>query len=92
MNDIKSMAELEEEYIRHVAELNRVCRIDNGYIILKIGEVDAYEIEISRCDTCEKIVWWVYQLSEKDWMTLAVLRHFIDLACSYHGLKEVSNT
>lgn len=88
MNEIKSIAEGEKEYKRYVAELDRVCRIESGYIVFKTDEVGEYEIALSRCDTYEKIVWWTFALSEKNWMTLPVLRHFIRLACSHHGLQE----
>ena len=88
MSEIKSMAELEEGYIRHVAELDRSCRIDGGYIIFQTGDDGDYEIELSRCDTYQKIVWWTCQLSSKNWMTLPVLERFIRLACSHHGLQE----
>lgn len=51
MNELKSIAELEEEYKRHVAELDRVCRIDNGYIIFQTSAGGDDEIALSRCDT-----------------------------------------
>jgi hypothetical protein len=88
MSEIKSMAELEDGYKRHVAELNRVCRIERGQIIFQTGGGGEYEIALSSCATYEKIVWWTFHLSEKKWMTVPVLRHFIRLACSHHGLQE----
>ena len=88
MNEIKSMAELGESYKRHIAEMDRLCRIDGRRIVFQIAEAGDYEIDLSRCDTYEKIVWWAFGLSEKTWMTLPVLRHFIRIACSHHGLQE----
>lgn len=88
MSEIKSMAELEADYKRHVAELHRICHIDRGYIVFKIGDDAEYEIALSRCDTYQKILWWTFHLTEKNWMTVPLLRHFIRLACSHHGLKE----
>lgn len=88
MDKIKSMDEIEESYKRHVAEVDRLCRIKGSRIVFQVGEAGDYEIALSRCDTYEKIVSWAFTLSEKNWMTLSVLRHFIRLACSHHGLKE----
>jgi len=82
------MAEVEADYIKYVAELERLCRIDGDYIVLDSGDAGGYEIALSRCDTYEKIVWWTFHLAEKNWMTVPVLRHFIRIACAHHGLKE----
>ena len=88
MSEIKSMAEGEADYRKYVAEIDRLCRIDSGNIIFQTGEGGEYEIALSSCDTYQKIVWCAFHLSEKNWMTVPVLRHFIRLACSYHGLQE----
>jgi len=88
MSEIKSMAELEDGFKRHVAELNRACRIDRNGIFFQTGEGGEYEIALSSCDTYQKIVWSAFYLSEKNWMTAPVLRNFIRLACSHHGLQE----
>lgn len=88
MNEIKTIAELEADYKRHIAELDSLCRVDGDYIVFQFQESGDYEIALSRCNTYEKIVWWTFHLTEKNWMTLPVLRHFIRLACVHHGLQE----
>lgn len=60
----------------------RVVVDEEGYIILD----GWYEVEMSRCDTHEKILGWVLHLSEKDWADRAFLRHFVAVALSEAGL------
>ena len=81
------MAELEENYRRHLAEMDCVCCIEGSHIIFKPSDVGKFEIALSRCDTYEKVVWWTFHLTEKKWMTIPVLRHFIRLVCSHHGFQ-----
>ena len=55
-----------------------------NYITLKIGY--NYDIELSRCDTTEKILSWVLHLSRKNWMTGDMIHDFITTACDKHNL------
>ena len=68
-------------------ELARLCRIDDDAIVLITGGVDDYDIMLFKCDTHEKILQWAVHLSRKNWMTMDLLRAFIQTACGYHGLK-----
>ncbi|NJM55420.1 MAG: hypothetical protein HC841_05465 [Verrucomicrobiae bacterium] len=88
MSEIKSMAEMEQEYIRSRAELRRSCRIEHDAILFQSADGLDYDIKLSRCDTYEKIVHWAVHLSAKKWITVPMLREFIRLACSHHGLRS----
>lgn len=75
---IKTPEELLEEYHAWQEELDKIVRVEDGFIVINVHY--KYNIEISRCDTYEKIVGWVLQLSEKTWMTKDVLEHFVKKA------------
>jgi len=62
--------------------------IENGAICIKFNEdLTPYQIEVGRCDSYPKIVYWVAHLSEKSWCTSEIINDFIDTVCRYHGLN-----
>ncbi|MCF8051575.1 MAG: hypothetical protein K9L59_10085 [Desulfobacterales bacterium] len=65
--------------------LDKKVRIEGGSIVMTVRP--RYEIDLSRCNTKEKILEWVAHLSRKTWVDRAVTSRFIELACGYHGLK-----
>ena len=44
-----------------------------------------YHIEWVRLDTKEKLLGWVYHLTEKSWMDTTKLRHFIQFVHTHFG-------
>jgi hypothetical protein len=62
---------------RHIERLNQQCYVDGDHIIINPGF--EYQIALNRCDTPEKLLSWIFHLSEKTWMTTEVLHKFIDL-------------
>lgn len=72
--NISKTAEEQEEVLRQ-----QVFVADNHIVINVCVE---YNIALSRCNTPEKILSWVWHLTEKTWMTNKVMRRFIELACS----------
>lgn len=45
-----------------------------------------YEIRLSRCDTPEKLLWWISHLLEKTWMNKRVMKRFILLTCKANNI------
>jgi len=82
--EILSMKELEKKYVEYIKEMQRICSIKDNAIVFDIGF--EYEIELSRCDTPQKLLSWVYHLSEKTWMTRDIIHYFIRLAAQHHGI------
>ena len=68
-------------------EENKKCRIKGKSIILQ-GKGGDYPVALDRCNTHEKIVWWLMQLSEKPWFTRPMMARFIHHACHYHKLPS----
>jgi len=69
-------------------ELQRVCRIEGTAILIRYPDIEEdYEVALSRCDTHEKIIYWVLHLSMKRSATPAILGHFVFLACDHHGIS-----
>lgn len=60
--------------------------IKDGFIVIHV--VNEYPIALSRCNTPEKLLHWVWHLTEKTWMTNDVLRRFIELACDENAIKR----
>lgn len=74
-----------EEGQRLLNELDKQCYIDGDYIVLDVRF--PYDIELSRCDSPEKILHWVWHLSQKNWVHRHLLWKFINLVCEYHNLE-----
>ena len=45
-----------------------------------------YYIDLSRCDTVEKILGWCLHLNEKNWMDSRLLERFVYLACEANNI------
>ncbi len=59
--------------------LEREVFVDSGFICFDVDAV-RYDVELSRCNTHEKILAWVLQLNEKTWIEPLHLERFILLA------------
>jgi hypothetical protein len=78
------MEELGKEYSDHVRQMHEQCSLDGEAVVFHIA--DDYRILLSRCDTAEKLLGWIVHLTEKKWMTVPLLRHFIRLVSEHHGI------
>jgi hypothetical protein len=58
--------------------------VKNGYIILNLAY--EYAIDLRRCNTPEKILGWIEQLSGKTWMDARSLDEFAQLAFQQIGI------
>jgi len=66
-------------------KLRQQVSIKEGHIVINV-EFE-YNIALSRCDTAEKLLYWIWHLTEKTWMTNDVMRRFIEIACRENGIK-----
>lgn len=85
MGEIKKVDELWAEMVAHEERLAKQVYVKDNFIIIAVEY--EYPIELARCDTHEKILAWVVQLSDKNWMDPEVLQRFVYLAAQKHGLK-----
>ncbi|WP_258087551.1 hypothetical protein [Xenorhabdus bovienii] len=72
-----------KDYTDYLERLDKLVWFDETHIILNTdlgGTNNEYEIPLHDCDTSEKILWWTFHLSEKNWVTTDMLRRFIRLA------------
>ncbi len=65
--------------------LHKQCYLDGNFIVLNVRF--PYEIELSRCDTPEKILQWSFHLGAKNWVSGLLINRFINLACQAHNLN-----
>lgn len=75
--NLKDLAGNAEEHLR---QLVRTIYIKEEHIVINVG--DEYSIAISRCDTAEKLLYWISHLCSKNWITPELLRYFIEVACN----------
>jgi hypothetical protein len=68
-----------EDYKKHMEELEKTVSVKEDHIVINVHY--EYNIAISSCDTYERILGWVYHLTEKTWISRDVLRRFIQVAC-----------
>lgn len=66
-------------------KLNRQVFIADDHIVINVYY--EYNISLDRCDSAEKLLHWVWHLTEKTWMTNDVMRRFISLACQKNGIN-----
>lgn len=81
MDDAKKLVDLNEmaeQLNRRNEELRQIVRVEGNYIV--INNSYDYNIEISRCNTPEKLLAWIRHLCEKEWMEFDILERFIDTA------------
>ena len=71
--------EIFEKVKQHEEKLNKQVSVEDNHIVINVTY--EYNIELSRCDTAEKLLHWVWHLTEKTWMMNDVLRRFIEVAC-----------
>ncbi|WP_158755343.1 hypothetical protein [Dyella sp. S184] len=74
-----------EKYKKHFEELAKTVLVKDGHIVINVH--NEYNIALSSCNTHEKILGWVFHLTEKTWISRDVLRRFILVACHENGLK-----
>lgn len=72
-----------EKYIKWQEELDRQVTIDGDWIVIDVAY--KYDIELSRCNTPEKILAWAYHLTEKTWMNTDLIAKFIEVAAEHIG-------
>jgi hypothetical protein len=75
------------DYIEQMQqEARKLACLQDGFIVIDPDHTE-YNIELSRCDSYEKIIWWISHLSEKTWITVPMIEQFILLACHEHKLR-----
>ncbi len=77
LNEIKKQEEKLQKQV-YVKDDNIVINVEYEYNISK-----------SSCDTPEKLLHWIWHLTEKTWMTNEVMRRFIEIACKEYSIKMV---
>lgn len=83
---ILKIGDLAEQVMAEEETLRRQIYVEDGHIVINISY--EYNIPLSGCDTPERILHWVWHLTEKTWMTQEVSRRFIELACHENGLPR----
>lgn len=62
--------------------------IDDHIVVPSPATPPEYNIPLSKCDSKEKILDWVLQLLEKNWVTKELVEEFIKTAMNAHKLKR----
>mgnify|MGYP000585215116 CR=1 FL=1 len=73
-----------DDFEKSQQELSNSIEVNDGFFIF-VNEGD-YDINLSECETHEKILGWVLQLNDKTWMTPQLMKAFIITACEYNNL------
>lgn len=76
-------------YIQRENELSEIVVVDKTHIVINIpGDMidGEYEISLDTCKTADQVLSWVFQLTEKSWMTRDILRRFIKEASHHAGV------
>ena len=76
-----TMEEAIGEALRSVEALAAI-QVTGDYITFGTG----YEVPIEGCSTYKGVLAWSLELSQKDWITPAMLHRFAEVACQANGL------
>jgi len=79
-----TIVELNEAAAAELKRLERLVRIEDGHIIF--SKQQDYCVSLDRVGDEAAILRWAHHLAGKPWMTLPVLRHFIQLCCKHHHI------
>ena len=82
---VTKLEDMVKAWMESEDELSKKVYIDDGSICINVEY--EYPIDLVRCDTPEKLLSWVFHLSEKTWMTNDVMRRFVAVASSEHGFN-----
>ena len=74
-----------DEALKEARDLEKQVYIDGNCIVINVTH--EYNIALSRCDTPEKLLGWVWHLCEKTWITRKVLCRFIEVASEFHNIS-----
>ena len=77
--------ELFEEFKAHEEKMASQVFIADGHIVINVEY--EYNIDLQRCNTPEKLLHWIWHLTEKTWMTNDVMRRFIQIACKENKIE-----
>lgn len=77
--NLHELALAEEERLR------KQVYVEDDHIVINV--VTEYNVAKTRCDTPEKLLHWVWHLTEKTWMTNEIMRRFIEIACRENGIE-----
>jgi len=72
-----------EEIQKRQLQRDRSVTIDGDQLVIDVAY--KYEIELSRCNTPEKILSWAYHLTSKIWMNTDLIAKFIEVAAKQIG-------
>ena len=74
-----------DEFKEREEKLQQQVSVKEDHIVINVSY--EYNIALSRCDTAEKLLHWVWHLTEKTWMTNDVMRRFIEVASRENKIK-----
>ncbi|MEO1854651.1 hypothetical protein [Chromohalobacter sp.] len=74
-----------EDFRKREEELQRQVYVADGHIVINVSY--EYNVALNSCDSAEKLLHWVWHLTEKTWMTNMAMRRFIELACRENGIE-----
>ena len=74
-----------EDFKEREGKLQQQVSVKENHIVINVSY--EYNIALSRCDTAEKLLHWVWHLTEKTWITNDVMRRFIEVACRENKIE-----
>ncbi|HIH4928439.1 TPA: hypothetical protein ACYSAK_001830 [Proteus mirabilis] len=78
-----------DDFIERLEVLRSILKVEGNHFVFQLSdnEIDQYEISISSCNTPEKLLSWIFHLTEKQWMNTELLRYFIRVASVKSNIK-----
>lgn len=67
-------------------KIKALCWLEDGFVVLRTSGAD-YDIPLARCTNAEHLLGWVYQLSQKTWVTVPQLNRFITIVSQKQNIS-----
>lgn len=67
--------------------LEKQVYVEDGHIVINVSY--EYNTALNRYDSAEKLLHWIWYLTEKNWMTNGVMRRFIEVACKENNIDMI---
>ncbi|EGT4306837.1 hypothetical protein AUM89_17955 [Cronobacter sakazakii] len=71
-----------DAYMRHQKAMDEKVYIEEGFVIFKLEETE-YEIPLSRLSSQQRLLGWIFHLTEKSWVDIEILRHFMKIVSEH---------
>lgn len=81
----KDMKDMFDRVVEHHEQMKKMVYIADDHYVINVKY--EYNIPRAECSTKEQLLQWVAHLTEKTWMSVEVMRYFMQVVSADQGFK-----